>query len=275
MSRVLAFSLTAVSLALGAGLVRAVDLDDDAVATTMETLGERLFFDVNLSANRTQACASCHQPDFAFSDAGAMGSLGDDGVSIGDRNAPPVTYAAMIPPFHQNEAGEWVGGQFWDGRASRLEDQAGGPPLSPGEMGMKSAAHVVARLSEDPVYVSAFAELFPGDVLADADAGYAAMTEAIAAFERTAIFMPFDSRYDRFLRGEIELTRQEELGRVLFFSQQFTNCNICHQLQASAVHPQETFSDYRFHNVGTPENLDLRAMNGVPVGTKDLGLAAN
>ena len=134
---------------------------------------------------------------------------------------------------------------------------------------------MVARLSEDPVYVSAFAELFPGDVLADADAGYAAMTEAIAAFERTAIFMPFDSRYDRFLRGEIELTRQEELGRVLFFSQQFTNCNICHQLQASAVHPQETFSDYRFHNVGTPENLDLRAMNGVPVGTKDLGLAAN
>ncbi|MCC0012944.1 MAG: c-type cytochrome, partial [Rhodobiaceae bacterium] len=170
----------------------------------------------------------------------------------------------------------WAGGQFLDGRASRLEDQAGGPPLNPIEMGMPDKASVVARLREDQVYLSAFPKLFEDDgILEDAEKGYAAMTRAIAAFERTETFSPFDSKYDRFLRGEVQLSEQEELGRVLFFSQQFSNCNQCHQLGKSAIDPRETFTNYSFHNIGVPENLDLRAQNGVAVGTVDDGLAAN
>ena len=248
---------------------------EETVPDTLEALGERLFFDVNLSANRTQACATCHDPDTAFADPRGMASPGDDGVSLGDRNAPTAMYAALTPAFHQAEEGAWFGGQFLDGRAATLEDQAAGPPLNPIEMGMNDEAAVVARLSEDPVYATAFPALFGDGVLEDPDAGYKAMTQAIAAFERTGTFSPFSSKYDRFLRGEAELTDLEELGRVLFFSQQFTNCNLCHQLGESLMDPGETFTDYSYHNIGVPENVVLREANGFGVGKVDDGLALN
>lgn len=242
---------------------------------TAEELGAMLFFDVNLSRNRTQACASCHDPDNGFADPRGIASPGDDGNSLGDRNAPTAAYAALSPAFHANDKGEWMGGQFLDGRAATLEEQAGGPPLNPIEMGMPDKASVVERIKENAGYRAAFARLYGDGVLEDPERGYSAMTSAIAAFERTDFFAPFDSKYDRFLRGEAKLTEQEELGRVLFFSQQFTNCNLCHQIGASAVDPRETFSDYRFHNIGTPENAALREANGVARGTVDEGLAAN
>ena len=71
------------------------------------------------------------------------------------------------------------------------------------------------------------------------------------------------------------MTRQEELGRVLFFSEQFTNCNQCHQLKTSQLDERETFTDYRYHNIGVPENLAARAVNGVPDNKVDLGLLEN
>lgn len=247
----------------------------EAVPESEAALGERLFFDVNLSANRTQSCATCHDPAHAFSDPRGMASLGDDGQSLGDRNAPTVTYAALTPAFHRDAEGRWRGGQFHDGRASALEDQAGGPPLNPAEMGMADKASVLARLREDPVYVAAFTAVFGAEVLEDPEAGYEAMTRAIAAFERQPQFSPFDSKYDRFLRGEVELTREEELGRILFFSQQFTNCNQCHQLSTRPSDRHETFTDYSFHNIGVPENHGLREVNGVSPGTVDDGLAGH
>ncbi len=262
------------SLAIACVLASLPVLAED-VPTTLEALGERLFFDVNLSANRTQSCATCHDPDYGFADPRGMASMGDDGHSLGDRNAPTATYAASIPEFHKNADGIWAGGQFWDGRVNQLEDQAGGPPLNPIEMGMADEAAVVARLLEDPIYAEAFPALFNSDVLSDPQTGYTAMTDAIAAFERTETFAPFDSKYDRFLRGEVELTREEDLGRVLFFSEQFTNCNLCHQLGQSQLDPQETFTNYEYHNIGVPENLALRDLNGVPRGTVDVGLAAH
>ena len=242
---------------------------------TLEQLGERLFFDVNLSANRTQACASCHDPENGFADPRGMASPGDDGVSLGDRNAPTAAYAAFSPTFHKTAEGEWIGGQFLDGRAASLEDQAGGPPLNPAEMGMPDKASVLARLREDVVYLEAFTKLFSKTVLDDPETGYAAMTQAIAAYERSPALNTFDSKYDRYLRGEAELTREEELGLTLFFSEQFTNCNQCHQVGRNPINPQETFTNYRFHNIGTPENLALRQINGVVTGTIDEGLAAN
>lgn len=247
---------------------------------TLEKLGEALYFDTDLSSNRSQSCASCHNPDFGFVDplpnaSGRAGSLGADGRSIGDRNAPTASYAAFAPPFARGADGKWRGGQFHDGRARDLEEQAGGPPLNPGEMAMPSKAAVVERLREKPAYVAGFAKLFGEAALTDAEAGYAAMTRAIAAFERTDRFAPFDSKYDRFLRGEEKLTEQEELGRVLFFSRQFTNCSLCHRLKEAGGAEGETFTDYSFHDIGVPENRALRSVNGVKKGTKDHGLRAN
>ena len=254
--------------------------EDVTEFSTKEALGEALFFDVNLSRNRTQACATCHNPDFGFADprptdAGLAVSLGDDGVSLGDRNAPTASYARFSPPFHQMEDGSYRGGQFLDGREADLHGQAGGPPLNPIEMGMPDKASVVDRLKENPAYVSAFDALFSPGVLEDPDSGYEAMRASIAAFEHTPVFSPFDSKYDRYLRGEATFTDQEELGRVLFFSQQFTNCNQCHQLHTSQISPTETFSNYEYHNIGIPENEAARALNGVADDHVDRGLLDN
>lgn len=249
--------------------------EERAGPATLEGLGEMLFFDTNLSANRTTACASCHDPETAFSDPRAVTSPGDDGVSLGDRNAPTAMYASLIPAFHRSEDGAWVGGQFLDGRAATLADQAGGPPLNPIEMGMEDKQAVVARLREDPRYVTGFTSLFGADILTDPQAAYAAMTRAVAAYEETPLFSPFTSKYDRFLRGEAVLTDEEELGRLLFFSEQFTNCNLCHQIGANLMERRETFTDYGYHNIGVPENVALHEVNGVAVGTQDAGLALN
>ncbi len=256
----------------------------DGPFSTLEDLGEALFFDTNLSKNRTQACATCHVPEAGFADPRDNGhgpqvsravSLGDDGQSIGGRNAPTAAYAGFSPEFHKNSEGVYVGGQFWDGRAATLEEQAGGPPLDALEMGMPSKQAVADRLQENPDYVAAFKEHFGEAIFDDADAAYAAMTRSIAAFERTGLFAPFDSRYDRSLRGEVTLTRQEELGRTLFFSQQFTNCNLCHQLRPIPGAAKETFTNYQFHNIGTPINRAVRKANGSPENAADLGLLAH
>ncbi|OSM07138.1 putative cytochrome c peroxidase [Magnetofaba australis IT-1] len=246
----------------------------------MADLGRQLFFDVNLSQNRTQACATCHDPNHGFVDGRdngveGMASLGDDGKSLGDRNAPTASYAAFVPPFVHNAKGNYVGGLFHDGRAGSLADQAGGPPLNPIEMGLKDKAEAVARIQENPDYVAAFKTLYGADVFSRPERAYAAMSEAIQAYERTAEFAPFDSKYDRYLRGEAQLSEQEELGRTLFFSQQFTNCNLCHQLRTSPMGAQETFSNYEHHNIGVPVNTALRAKNGAQPEHVDRGLLEN
>jgi len=243
-------------------------------------LGQQLYFDVNLSQNRTQSCATCHAPDKGFADprdngvAGAV-SLGDDGKSLGDRNAPTAAYAMFSPAFTLNKDGKYVGGQFHDGRESSLAGQAGGPPTNPIEMGMPSKAATVVRLQENSGYLTAFKAIYGEQIFADADQAYGAMADSIAAFERTELFAPFDSKYDRFLRGEYKLTAKEELGRTLFFSQQFTNCNQCHQLRTSQRHPQETFTNYEYHNIGVPVNIAARAKNGVAADFIDRGLLDN
>ncbi|RBO53167.1 methylamine utilization protein MauG [Rhodovulum sp. BSW8] len=245
---------------------------------TPEAFGEALFFDVNLSKTRSQACATCHDPARAFTDprptaAGRAVSLGADGHSLGDRNAPTAAYAMFSPTFARRADGSYVGGQFHDGRAAGLAEQAGGPPLNPIEMGLADVNEAAARILENPRYDATLDALYGPGTASDPEAVYRAATSAIAAFEATDLFAPFDSRYDRYLRGEVQLTDEEELGRVLFFSQQFTNCNLCHQLRRSPMAADETFTDYSYHNIGVPANTAARAVTGITA--TDLGLLAN
>ncbi|MGB3919455.1 MAG: cytochrome c peroxidase [Thiothrix litoralis] len=262
---------------LMSGIVLAVTPAPTPISSK-EMLGEKLFADVNLSKNRTQSCATCHNPEHGFVDnratsVGKAVSLGDDGKSLGDRNTPTATYAQFSPDFHQNKKSQrYIGGQFLDGREKDLQGQAGGPPTNPVEMGMPDKAAVVARLQENADYVTAFKQLF-GDKVFDApETAYAAMTTSLAAFEKTALFAPFDSRYDRYLRGEVELTDQESLGESLFFSNQFTNCNRCHQLKTFPGSEGETFSNYEYHNLGVPPHEAVRAANGKGKAFIDYGL---
>ena len=76
-----------------------------------------------------------------------MVSQGDDPKLFGTRNAPTMLYASYAPEFHYDEKiQDYVGGQFWDGRAKDLAEQAGGPPVNPVEMGMPDKKSIVERL---------------------------------------------------------------------------------------------------------------------------------
>lgn len=243
-----------------------------------EDLGQMLFFDVNLSKNRTQSCATCHNPNAGFADdrdngVKKMASLGDDGKSLGDRQAPTASYAKFSPTFHFDEkTKKYVGGQFWDGREPTLEGQAGGPPLNPIEMGMPNKKSVVDRIKENSLYVDSFKKIFGEDIFKNDDKAYEAMTIAIASFERTDEFSPFDSKYDRYLKGEYDLTPLEDLGKSIFFSNNNNSCANCHVLKGEDKEG-ETFTNYQYHNIGTPVNHELREKNKVKA--IDEGLLAN
>ncbi|WP_152411753.1 cytochrome-c peroxidase [Moraxella macacae] len=246
-----------------------------------EQLGEQLFNDKRLSKNQTMSCSTCHDPALGFADgrttaAKKVVSLGDDGHSFGNRNTPTASYAKFSPLFHfDDKNGVFVGGQFWDGRAADLTSQASQPPLNPLEMGSDKAL-IVKRLQADSNYNAAFKRLYGNDIWHNTDAAYHAMTDAIAAFEKTAVFAPFDSKYDRYLKGEYELTPLEDLGRTLFFSNNNVNCHTCHKLTTSKEDDKfEVFSNHQFHNIGVPQNPNLLALGQVEADFVDTGLLAH
>ncbi|MEK9765775.1 MAG: cytochrome c peroxidase [Thalassolituus sp.] len=260
---------------------------------TQAALGEALFHDVNLSFNRTQSCASCHNAATAFTDPSLTpqgqrraASIGDDGVSLGDRNTPTAMYGDAVPEFNygtrnrvNSTAGNyegWFGGQFWDGRAADLAEQAGAPLLNPGEMNMPDKTSVITRIRENSDYETAFTQLFGADIFEDTDAAYAALEDSIAAFEQTDALAPYTSKYDRFLSGDYQYSpiSKAAAGKALFFSQQFTNCATCHQLKTQGSEG-ETFSNYEFHNIGVPVNTTLRNANGLGAEYQDTGLASS
>lgn len=245
----------------------------------LSRLGQALFFDASLSAQRNQSCSSCHDPGRAFSDgrdngvSGAV-SLGGDDRSLGSRNAPATTYAFLVPEFGQDADNVYVGGFFLDGRAATLAEQAAEPLTNPLEMALPDRRAVVDRVLENAVYVAALRELFGPAIMADTASAFSAVTHSIAAFERTQQFATFDSKYDRYLHGEYDFTDEEELGRVLFFSQ-LINCSNCHLLDTREFGTGELFTNHRYHNIGVPANPGLAAIPDRSGQPPDPGLFGN
>lgn len=168
------------------------------------SLGERLFFDTRLSADKTIACATCHRFDLGGAD-GQQVSIGIGGAR-GPINAPTV--------FNSG----YAFAQFWDGRAATLEEQAAGPVHNPLEMG-SSWPVVLERLNADPAIRRDFS-------LAYADGLTAAnVANAIATFERTLITP--DAPFDRYLAGD-----RQAIGKLAIDGyQRFRDygCISCHQ----------------------------------------------
>ncbi len=243
----------------------------ELVFKTQEALGEALFNETNLSLNRSMSCATCHDPNHAFVDvrdneATAIGvSLGDDNFSIGVRNAPTASYAQFAPVFQQlpdtadPELNGYMGGQFHDGRAADLKGQAGGPPLDSVEMMMPDKASVVARIQENENYVAAFKEFYGENIFDDVDNAYLNMTVAIGKFEKTDEFAPFDSKWDKYLRGEYTISFAELTGKSVFFSPANSSCVNCHQIDdiRDEFAENQTFTNYKYFNLGVPDNTAL------------------
>jgi cytochrome c peroxidase len=221
-------------VALGA-LAMALFASAATAEPTIESVGKALYFDTDLSNPRGQSCGSCHDPGagFADPDADLPVSQGAVPVRFGNRNTPTAAYAMFIPERSYDETLQtYVGGQFWDGRAPTLEEQAKGPFLNPVEMNMPNKQAVVARVAQAD-YAADFKAVFGAQSLSmkDVEGAYDRIAEAIAAYERTEEVNPFTSKHDyaESLTGPARMqtyTMAERQGMMLFNGA--AQCNVCH-----------------------------------------------
>ena len=197
----------------------------DAIA-----LGRKLFYDKRISVDATLSCASCHDPHDYFTD-GKNVSNGVRGA-LGTRNAPTILNAAYLP-F-----------QFWDGRASTLEEQAAFPIANPVEMSQPHAADV-SKLGDDSMYRAMFKKTFGTE-----DVTIGRVEAALASFERTALSgnSPFD-RY-RYGADTTALTPAQLRGFLVYMAPTRGNCAACHSVGANSA----LFTDGKFHNIGAGVN---------------------
>ena len=249
---------------------------DEAGLSRLELIGKRVFFDTSLSNPAGQSCGSCHDPQTGFS--GNFGSeagvpFAADRATLGLRNTPTAAYARFAPGFTLTSVGSRQvarGGQFLDGRAASLEEQAGVPFFSAGEMNLAAPAELAARMSASS-YATLVREEFGEAVFQSPVLALRAATTAIAAFERSARFAPFSSRFDRWLRGEATLTAPETEGFALFIDPAGGNCSACHTVDpASPDDAGRLFTDFGYYNLGVPRNPRIPA-NADPAFF-DLGL---
>jgi cytochrome c peroxidase len=250
---------------------------------TLVELGRKLFFDADLSSGSNQACASCHDPANGFADprvtVSAPVSEGSVGGAFGARNAPTAAYASFTQQFGtvaaQDQTPEtdskYQGGQFLDGRAADLVEQAKGPFLNPVEMNNASAAEVVAKV-QNASYSADFITLFGADAFSDTTTAYHNIATAIAAFEASVELNPFSSKFDAYLAGQYIFTASEQRGFDLFTNANTAKCANCHTLGATSQ--ESLFTNFRYYNIGTPSNLQNPA-NIADSGFVDEGLGAS
>jgi cytochrome c peroxidase len=224
--------------------------------TPIERLGRKLFFDTKLSNPAGQSCASCHSRKRAFTDRDGSSptSGGAEAGVFGKRNAPTIMYS-------QSEANPalafdslrrvWVGGLFWDGRVDSLEEQAKQPLLNPIEMANPTKEAVVRKVRRSS-YRRLFRRVFGADAFANSDAAFDNVAAAIAAFERSARFEKFSSKFDAVRAGQLgaSLTDQEAYGLDLFNQ---LGCAVCHPILPVGGQ-NSPGTDFSYRNIGIPKN---------------------
>ncbi|NRA48764.1 MAG: c-type cytochrome [Phaeodactylibacter sp.] len=178
--------------------------EDNGLTVARVALGKRLFFDTALSVDSTISCGSCHKQSLAFADAIPV-SPGVKG-RFGFRNSPTLANVAYLSKVNK------------DGGVPKLDLQALVPIEDHAELSLP-ILHAAERLNQDPSYVLDFQRAY-GE-----EASPFTITRALGAFQR--ILISANSKYDKYLQGEVSLNQQEERGRLLFFSER-TQCSSCH-----------------------------------------------
>jgi len=228
----------------------------DSTSNPKEYLGKLLFFEKSLSTPPGQDCSNCHSPDRAFADPELElpVSRGASPGLYGNRNDMTVSYSAFVPSLHlDDDEDSWIGGLFWDGRANSLAEQAMGPPLNPLEMANPDTLTIAGKLRALN-YSHLFTEVYGPDALSNPATAFINMSDAIEAYEKTSEVSPFNSKYDHFLRGEAELTIQEQRGFALFVAENKGNCAACHPNSSTEDGVPPLFTDFTYDNLGTPRN---------------------
>jgi cytochrome c peroxidase len=253
---------TAILLAIGGGSALAL--------TPQEELGRSIFFDDNLSINDNQSCAACHAPesgwtgpDPAINAGGAVyeGSIPD---RFGNRKPPSSAYATPSPILHfviQKKEALFIGGNFWDGRAtgqtlgSPAAEQAQGPFLNPLEQALPDADAVIAGICGGE-YKDLFTQVCGADACGAANVteAYDCVGLSVAAYEGSPEVNQYSSKYDAYLAGAVGLTKEEKTGLNLFKSK--GKCANCHVLDPGPNGEPPLFTDFTYDNLGVPRNPD-------------------
>jgi cytochrome c peroxidase len=189
------------------GLLSGVEVPfpaDNPITAAKIVFGKKLFFDKRLSRNNELSCASCHQPDKAFTD-GLPKSRGVNGETA-MRNAPSILNSSYFKRY------------MFDGEVKTLEEQVLVPIQDHLEMG-SSMKEVLEKLSKDPEYKRLARSVFQRELDAYV------ITRAISTYERSLISR--NSRFDRFRKGDKHvLTADEQAGWILFSEKLY--CTKCH-----------------------------------------------
>ena len=239
-----------------------------AALTPQQQLGKFLYFDEELSEPAGQSCASCHHPDAGFADPDTHLPVSEGVIPgrFGGRNSPSAAYAVFFPEFSYND-GVAVGGQFWDGRAANLTEQAKGPFLNPVEMNNPNKETVLADVQASS-YIALFEQICGPTT--NTEAAYNCLAASIADYEGTNELNQFTSKFDYVQAGLASFTRMERRGQELFDSK--GRCAECHTLDDATGPDGATvnalFTDFRYYNLGLPKNTEF-PMTSNPV---DLGL---
>jgi len=220
--------------------VNAFVLSKDYNYTTDKAkLGEKLFYDTNLSKNNDRSCASCHHPEKAFTD-GLKTNVSLTGSNLA-RNTPTLTYASL-----QNA-------QFWDMRQLDLEKQSVDVIQNKDEMhGSMDAIHAKILLNNE--YISLFKKAYPKTSKPEAWQ----IQNAIASYVRS--LNAFDSRFDEYMRGNKNaLNNQEIEGMNLFMGK--AKCATCHftPLFNGTVPPSYSKSEHEV--IGTPQDVSGKKLS--------------
>jgi cytochrome c peroxidase len=240
----------------------------------LQALGEKIFFDTDLSTPPGQSCAACHSPETGWT--GPDENLNKKGTvyagavhaRFGNRKPNTSAYATLTPSFHAVRDGDeivFIGGDFWDGRATGWKlgnpaaDQAQGPFLNPVEQNNPDARAVIDKICRS-AYASDFKSvarrIWGIDEICSANTElvYGIVGLAIAAFENSAAVNQFTSKYDLSLNGQAPLTREEKKGLELFEGK--AKCANCHASRQSPDGHPPLFTDFTFDNIGIPKNPD-------------------
>lgn len=225
----------------------------EAQRLPLDTLGRYLFFDTRLSYNATKSCASCHAPEFAFTD-GYRTSITASGEMV-LRNAPSLINSVEMKYL------DWA-----DPSVTTLEKQHERPLFGqhPVEMGVKgNEEEILARLKADTLYSKLFNGCYPETeqpVVMDN------VIKAIAAYVRTLKSM--NAPYDRYMAGDsAALSFSARKGMQLFFSKRL-NCALCHQPPYFTRADRLGTTDSVYANIGL-----YNVGNGNSYPIKDIGLA--
>ena len=202
-------------------------------------LGKKLFFELKLSGNNTQSCANCHQPEHAFADAGKSVSIGIDGKP-GTRRALTLFNLA------------WQSAFTWDGRRTRLRDQALAPIQDVREM-HQSLSQAVAKLQADPQYPVLFAGAFGNSNNKAKNSNIKVSVSAgrvgLALEQYLLTLVAADAKFDRALRGEAQFTDEEKRGLLLFITE-YDPARGIKGADCFHCHGSNLFTDYQFRNNG-------------------------